>query len=83
MPFIRRRIELSRISYVFVARRMDIFLVVRIASIARMTLLSFIRIDISRIYRKGRSYWVVVVSAKSTQGDRVRRVIVDHFIIDR
>jgi len=32
--------------YVFVAYRMDIFLVVRIALMARIILLSFVRIDI-------------------------------------
>jgi hypothetical protein len=82
VPFIRRRIELSGMSYVFAARRMDIFLVVRIASMARMTLLSFVRTDISRVCRKGGLCWEVAVLAKSAQGDGVRRVMVDHVIIN-
>ena len=83
MPFIQRRIELSRTSYVFAARRMDIFLVVRIASMARMTLLSFGRTDMLHGRGRGRSRRDLVVRAESAQGDGVRRVMVDHVILNQ
>ena len=53
ISFIRLRNELSRRSYVFIVRRIDIFLVVRIASIARVILVSLDRTDISYIYKNG------------------------------
>ncbi len=51
MPFIRLRNELSGRSYIFTARQIDIFLVVRIASITRVILVFLNRVDILYIYR--------------------------------
>jgi hypothetical protein len=59
---------------------MDIFLVVRIASMARMILLSFVRADILCGCRNGRSRGEVVVQVESASVDWVRRSMVDHVI---
>ncbi|SRR6266566_484062 len=53
MSFIRLWSEFSKRSYVFVVHRIDIFLIVWIASIARVILVSLGKIDISRVYRNG------------------------------
>jgi len=61
IPFIRSQNELLERSYIFATRRIDIFLVIRIASITRVILVSLDRTDISYVYKNGVWHKEVVI----------------------
>ncbi len=78
LPLIRTRMELSGTSYIFTVCRTDIFLIVQIASMARVSLVSLGRIDILCVYRNDVWRKEVVVQAKSAHLDRVCNSMVNH-----
>ncbi len=78
ISFIRSRNELSRRSYIFATRRIDIFLIIQITSITRVILVSLDRADISYIYRNDVWRKEVVMQVESARGDWLREVIVNH-----
>ncbi len=61
IPFIRSQNELSERLYIFATRRIDIFLVIQITSIAKVILVSLDRADILYICRNGVWYKEVVM----------------------